>query len=63
MDTRRATKQIKAQYRVTVIKDRIDAGLSVTAYCEAHNIFKTSYYYRLKSIREHCIETIKPKLV
>lgn len=63
MDTKKATKQIKAQHWAAVIKDRIDSGLSVTAYCEALNISKTQYYYWLRAIREHCIETQMPQLV
>ena len=63
MDTRLATKQIKAQQCAKVIKDRLDSGLKVTEYCELHNISKTQYYYWLRAIREHCIETQAPQLV
>ena len=63
MDTRLATKQIKAQQWATIIKDRIESGLKVTEYCDLHNISKTQYYYWLRAIREHCIETQIPQLV
>lgn len=63
MDTRVATKQIKAQQWAAIIKDRIESGLKVTEYCDLHNISKTQYYYWLRAIREHCIETQIPQLV
>ena len=35
------------------IENRQAAGLSIAAYCEQQGISKTTYYYRLRKVREH----------
>ena len=35
------------------LEDRQAAGLSIAAFCEQHGISKTTYYYRLRRVREH----------
>ncbi len=34
------------------------AGMSVVAWCTGHGITKANYYYRLRRVREACLETI-----
>ena len=35
------------------IENRQAASLSIAAYCEQQGISKTTYYYRLRKVREH----------
>lgn len=35
------------------LEDRQAAGLSIAAFCERHGISKTTYYYRLRRVREY----------
>ncbi len=37
------------------------AGMSVAAWCAGHGITKANYYYRLRRVREACLETISRK--
>ncbi len=34
------------------------AGMSVAGWCTCNGITKASYYYRLRRVREACLETI-----
>ena len=35
------------------LENRQAAGLSIVAFCERHGISKSTYYYRLRRVREH----------
>ena len=35
------------------------AGMSVVDWCASHGITKANYYYRLRRVREACLETIQ----
>ena len=37
------------------------AGMSVVDWCAFHGITKANYYYRLRRVREACLETIQGK--
>ena len=47
------TEQIKAQQ---------ESGMTVTAYCAQNGINIKTYYYHLRKIREHCLES-EPAIV
>ena len=38
------------------------AGMSVADWCACHGITKANYYYRLRRVREACLETIQGKI-
>ena len=42
-------------------------GMDVATWCEQHNITKANYYYRLKRVRQMCLEqmtdTVQPAFV
>ena len=38
------------------------AGMSVVDWCACHGITKANYYYRLRRVREACLETIKDEI-
>ena len=63
MDTKLATNTIRTQQWAAIIKDRLDSGLNVTDYCKQFNLSKTQYYYWLRKIRSHVIETEMLQLV
>ena len=47
-------------------KNRLE-GMDVATWCEQHNITKANYYYRLKRVRQMCLEqmtdTVQPAFV
>lgn len=47
------TEQIKAQQ---------ESGMTVTAFCAQNGINLKTYYYRLRKVREHCVEA-EPAIV
>ena len=47
------TEQIKAQR---------ESGMTVTAYCAQNGINIKTYYYHLRKVREHCMES-EPEIV
>ena len=53
----KAIAEIKEQVQLDRWKKDIEnrqvAGLSIAAYCEQQGISKTTYYYRLRKVREH----------
>lgn len=55
--TSRAITEIKEQVQLDrwqkQIEERQLAGLSIATYCEQQGISKTTYYYRLRKVREH----------
>ena len=38
------------------------AGMSVVEWCACHGITKANYYYRLRRVREACLETIQEEM-
>ena len=38
------------------------AGMSVVEWCACHDITKANYYYRLRRVREACLETIREEM-
>ena len=38
------------------------AGMSVVGWCASHGITKANYYYRLRRVREACLETIQGEM-
>ena len=38
---------------------RRPADMSVVSWCACHGITKANYYYRLRRVREACLETIQ----
>lgn len=53
----RAITEIKEQIQLESWQKQIEekqmAGLSIAAFCEQQGISKTTYYYRLRKVREH----------
>lgn len=53
----RAITEIKEQVQLErwqkQIEERQATGLSIGTFCEQHGISKTTYYYRLRKVREH----------
>ncbi len=39
-----------------------ESGMTVTAFCAANGINLKTYYYHLRKVREHCLES-KPAIV
>lgn len=37
---------------------RRPAGMSIVSWCACHGITKANYYYRLRRVREACLESI-----
>jgi hypothetical protein len=38
------------------------AGMSVVSWCACHGITKANYYYRLRRVREACLESIPQEM-
>ncbi len=38
------------------------AGMSIVSWCACHGITKASYYYRLRRVREACLEGIQGEI-
>ncbi len=38
------------------------AGMSVIGWCSCHGITKANYFYRLRRVRQVCLETIQEKM-
>lgn len=58
------TSMVAADFRLqewaAQIKDcrNRPAGMSVVSWCACHGITKANYYYRLRRVREACLETV-----
>ncbi len=56
------TSMVAAQYRLQEWAEQIrecqrrPAGMSVVSWCACHGITKANYYYRLRRVREACLE-------
>ena len=38
------------------------SGMSVVGWCACHGIKKANYYYRLRRVREACLETVQEEM-
>lgn len=62
-----ATTAVAVQYRLQEWAAQIrecrnrPAGMSVVDWCANHGITKASYYYRLRRIRQACLENLPPE--
>lgn len=56
------------QYRLREWADQIrdcqscPSGMSVVSWCACHGITKANYYYRLRRVRQACLETIQDEM-
>ena len=59
------TTMMAEQYRLREWADQIrdcqsrPSGMSVVSWCACHGITKANYYYRLRRVREACLETMQ----
>ena len=62
-----ATTAVAVQYRLKEWAEQIrecqnrPAGMSVVDWCASHGITKANYYYRLRRVREVCLESLAPE--
>lgn len=62
------TTMMAEQYRLREWADQIrdcqsrPSGMSVVSWCACHGITKANYYYRLRRVREACLETIQGEI-
>lgn len=63
-ETTMVAEQYRLQEWATQIRDcqSRPAGMSVVNWCACHGITKANYYYRLRRVREACLETIQGKM-
>ncbi|GFI18219.1 hypothetical protein IMSAGC009_03391 [Lachnospiraceae bacterium] len=59
-ETTMAAEQCRLQEWASQIRDcrRRPADMSVVSWCACHGITKANYYYRLRRVREACLESI-----
>lgn len=62
------TSMVAAQYRLQEWVAQIrkcqsrPAGMSVASWCAGNGITKANYYYRLRRVRETCLENIQKEM-
>ena len=62
-----ATTAMAVQYRLQEWAEQIrecqnrPAGMSVVDWCASHGITKANYYYRLRRVRQVCLENLSPE--
>ena len=62
-----ATTAAAVQYRLKEWAAQIrecqnrPAGMSVVDWCASHGIMKANYYYRLRRVRQVCLENLPPE--
>ena len=58
-----ATTAATVQYRAEQIREcqNRPAGMSVASWCASHDITKANYYYRLRRVRQVCLENLPPE--
>ena len=62
-----ATTAVAVQYRLKEWAEQIrecqnrPAGMSVVDWCASHDITKANYYYRLRRVRQACLENLPPE--
>ena len=59
-ETTMVAEQCRLQEWAAQIRDcqSRPAGMSVVSWCACHGITKANYYYRLRRVREACLESI-----
>ena len=59
-ETTKITERRRLQEWAAQIRDcqSRPVGMSVISWCACHGITKANYYYRLRRVREACLETI-----
>lgn len=59
------TRAIAAEYRLShwgqIIRERMESGLSVRAYCENAGFHENVYYYWQRKLREAACEQLSPQ--
>ena len=64
MSTRSEVRKIRLAEWEKIFKDRVESGLNITKYCEAHNLSRDSYYYWQNLARTEALSQMKaPALV
>ena len=62
-----ATTAVAVQYRLKEWAEQIrecqnrPAGMSVVDWCASHGFTKANYYYRLRCVRQACLENLPPE--
>lgn len=62
-----AITTVAVQYRLKEWAEQIrecqnrPAGMSVADWCASHGITKANYYYRLRRVRQSCLENFPPE--
>ena len=62
-----ATTAVAVQYRLKEWAEQIrecqnrPAGMSVVSWCASHDTTKANYYYRLRRVRQVCLENLPPE--
>ena len=51
-DTQKIVTQLRLSGWSEAVKERLDSGQTVSAFCEEKGISQTTYYYRQKKVRE-----------
>ena len=64
LETTMVAEQCRLQEWAAQIKDcqSRPAGMSVVSWCACHGITKANYYYRLRRVREACLESIPQEM-
>ena len=63
-ETTRVAEQCRLREWAAQIRDcqSRPAGMSVAGWCASNGITKANYYYRLRRVREACLETIQGEI-
>ena len=63
-ETTMAAKQCRLQEWAAQIREcqRRPAGMSIVSWCACHGITKANYYYRLRRVRQACLENIQKEM-
>ena len=56
MNTRLATRQIRLQQWMAIIRDKCESGETVADYCRNHGLSVDAYYYWLRKAKEAALE-------
>lgn len=51
-------QQVRLNEWADQIRDRVQSGMTVSEWCEAHDICIKTYYYRLKKVRAHMLSEL-----
>ncbi len=63
-ETTMVAEQCRLREWASQIRDcqKRPAGMSVASWCACHGITKANYYYRLRRVREACLESAFPEI-